>query len=305
MRELAIESQHMHYLQDKSRQRRQIVLLILFVLVYLLTGGLVFSLGEDWDFASGVYFATVTMSTVGFGDLAPTSGAMQAFAVIYAVFGVCFVSSKIVALIVMFKNLAAAGIQIQMGVKNESVSFGLNWPLYVKLPLWILSFFLGQLVMAGVYVGVTGEGWMSANSDEVGRLEFGRAVWHACTTAMTIGYGDVAVELPHTPSMRIWSTVHIVVSCFWLTGVVADLQRTAGREVAKKRCAKLIEARIDGDIIPTLVCTLPAGPILGFDVESTTISEIFHAHLHAFKLLCLARFGRIWTATVSTGSNMS
>ena len=63
-------------------------------------------------------------------------------------------------------------------------------------------------------------------------------------------------QLPTTPSMRIFTTFHIVFSCFSLTLLVADLQRSAMRDLQKRRQKKLLEARIDGDLIPKLVrCT--------------------------------------------------
>ena len=53
--------------------------------------------------------------------------------------------------------------------------------------------------------------------------------------------------------MRVFTTVHITLSCFSLTLIVANLQRASMRELQNQRQKKLLEARIDVDLIPKLV----------------------------------------------------
>jgi hypothetical protein len=182
--ELAIETQMLQYEKDRSKQRRQLIVLVLFVLTYLLLGGLIFSIAEKWDFATGVYFATVTMSTVGYGDISPSSTGMRVFTVLYGLVGIAFFSSKIVTIIATLRELAAANVQIS--ILNERNVTG--FPMWLKVPTHLALYYVGQLVMAGIYVGVAGERLVAG---ERVKLDFGMAFWHACTTAMTIGYGDI------------------------------------------------------------------------------------------------------------------
>ena len=290
VRQVAVETQTLQYEKDRSKQRRQLSGLILFLLSYLLLGGLIFTLSEGWDYATGIYFATVTMSTVGYGDIVPSTAGMRSVAVLYGLVGMTFISSKILTVMATLRELAVANVQIST-MKSTSKSMkdlDVGWCKWIRGPLYLGIYFAGQLAMAGIYVGVAGEGVLVLDEDgletgELSRLDIGNAFWHACTTAMTIGYGDFAArvrtrsntlplpvlssslssaahsilsihsQLPVTPSMRVFTTVHIVLSCFSLMLIVANLQRASMRELQNQRQKKLLEARIDGDLIPKLV----------------------------------------------------
>ena len=53
----------------------------------LLTGTIVAWRFEDWTFVQALYFAVVTLTTVGYGDLTPTTDAMRVFTIIYILTG--------------------------------------------------------------------------------------------------------------------------------------------------------------------------------------------------------------------------
>jgi voltage-gated potassium channel len=53
----------------------------------VLTGTLVYWRFEDWTVVEALYFCVVTLTTVGFGDLSPTSTGTQIFTIIYILTG--------------------------------------------------------------------------------------------------------------------------------------------------------------------------------------------------------------------------
>ncbi|MGI9666078.1 MAG: potassium channel family protein [Acidimicrobiia bacterium] len=53
----------------------------------------VFKLLEGWSWVDSLYFSVVAVTTVGFGDLAPTSDGSKIFAVLYLVSGVTIIGS--------------------------------------------------------------------------------------------------------------------------------------------------------------------------------------------------------------------
>ncbi|PIF06300.1 MAG: hypothetical protein CSA36_02090 [Draconibacterium sp.] len=62
---------------------KDFTLLLVFILV-LLTGSTIFySSVEHWTILDAVYFSIMTMSTVGYGDLTPTTDLSKIFTIVY------------------------------------------------------------------------------------------------------------------------------------------------------------------------------------------------------------------------------
>jgi len=45
---------------------------------------------ESWTYVDSLYFSSITLTTIGYGDLHPTTDASKVFTVVYAVLGVGF-----------------------------------------------------------------------------------------------------------------------------------------------------------------------------------------------------------------------
>ena len=57
---------------------------------------------SKWTALDAIYFAHVTMSTVGYGDLTPSSAGSQLFTLFYIVFGVVVIFTRISGLVTAF-----------------------------------------------------------------------------------------------------------------------------------------------------------------------------------------------------------
>jgi hypothetical protein len=55
--------------------------------VLILTGTLFYWRFEDWTFIESLYFCVVTLTTVGYGDLSPTTAGTQIFTIVYILTG--------------------------------------------------------------------------------------------------------------------------------------------------------------------------------------------------------------------------
>lgn len=53
----------------------------------LAIGTIVYQILEDWGWIDSLYFSTIAVTTVGFGDLHPTSDASKLFTVVYVLSG--------------------------------------------------------------------------------------------------------------------------------------------------------------------------------------------------------------------------
>ena len=63
-----------------------------FALLVLAVGTIVYRALEDWSWLDSFYFSAVAVSTVGFGDLAPSSDASKIFTVFYIFTGLAIIS---------------------------------------------------------------------------------------------------------------------------------------------------------------------------------------------------------------------
>ena len=53
-------------------------------IVLLLVGALFYSYAEEWNLLDSLYFCVMTMTTIGYGDLAPTIPLSKLFTIVYA-----------------------------------------------------------------------------------------------------------------------------------------------------------------------------------------------------------------------------
>ncbi|KAB5536347.1 hypothetical protein GE09DRAFT_1290671 [Coniochaeta sp. 2T2.1] len=79
-----------HYSKDfnLTTSQRTLMLQTVVFLVHLLLGALVFSAIEDWQYLNAVYWADVTILTVGFGDFTVTTNLGRALLFPYALVGI-------------------------------------------------------------------------------------------------------------------------------------------------------------------------------------------------------------------------
>ena len=69
------------------------------LVTYYAVGGLAYDELEGWPLLDTMYFLTVTITTVGYGDIAPETDAGKLFTVAYAVIGVIFVFAALSPLV--------------------------------------------------------------------------------------------------------------------------------------------------------------------------------------------------------------
>ena len=59
----------------------------------LAVGTVAFRLLEDWSWVDSLYFSTVAVTTVGFGDLTPTTDPSKLFTVVYILSGLSIITT--------------------------------------------------------------------------------------------------------------------------------------------------------------------------------------------------------------------
>ncbi|KAG6040728.1 hypothetical protein E4U41_007289 [Claviceps citrina] len=110
-----------HYAKDfnLTPSQRTLMLQTILLLMYLLLGALIFSHIQDWHYLDAVYWANVTLFTVGFGDFAPTTNLSRAILLPYALVGVISLGLVISSIRSMILERGRRRLDARMEEKNR------------------------------------------------------------------------------------------------------------------------------------------------------------------------------------------
>lgn len=106
-----------HYPRDfqLTTSQRTLMLQTIMFIIYLLVGALVFSKIEEWNYLDAVYWADVTLFTVGFGDFAASTPLGRALLFPYALIGVISLGLVVGSI----RSLALERGRRQLGARME------------------------------------------------------------------------------------------------------------------------------------------------------------------------------------------
>ncbi len=69
-------------------KRLNLLIIITILAVILGIGTAFYHYSEGWSLVDSFYFSTITLTTIGYGDLAPTTDGAKIFTAFYAIFGI-------------------------------------------------------------------------------------------------------------------------------------------------------------------------------------------------------------------------
>ncbi len=78
--------------------------LMLLAGVTLAVGTLFYAVNEGWSALDALYFSVVTLTTIGFGDLVPSSGVTKVFTIVYSLLGIGIIASIVASLAIFARN---------------------------------------------------------------------------------------------------------------------------------------------------------------------------------------------------------
>ena len=181
----------------------QWILMLVSTIIYYTIGAAVYTHYEyhddddggkrHWTVVDALYFCTVSMSTVGYGDLSPSTPGTKAFTLLWILVGITCVFTQIgtcfgqltapvtrhgAMVLERAVNRALPRTQLDVDGDGESdFAVPRHWVMAYALTMMpsILLLLTLQFVFAGAFSAI--EGW-----------NFGDAMWHCFSTSTTVGY---------------------------------------------------------------------------------------------------------------------
>ena len=199
-----------------------------------------------WTPLDAIYFGVVTMSTVGYGDLYPTTWYSHIFTIVYIFCGILAVFSQLTATVMdlyapafTFSRRALTFVLPQPGKvvfqgdgEDDLMLHRKNAAIFYTTRLLgpVLMLFAFQVIFAFAFTAIEPD-W-----------DFGVSIYHCLVTATTVGYGDVRIV---TNSGKTCAIVHILVSVCALGAIVGDIDTARSERAAEIFRAKQLSQRFD------------------------------------------------------------
>lgn len=132
---------------DRAKQlhtTKQLSKAMFWMAVYLAIGYLCLGIPEKWTIIDSIYFAIVTVTTVGYGDLFPTTDIGKLFCIFWVPVGVAWVCGALI-------NVSAAVLQLQQRLQDKAEKMALSASLQ-SIDLALKSQTMRQASRASTFV---------------------------------------------------------------------------------------------------------------------------------------------------------
>lgn len=205
--------------KNALRQRQQSMTAGAIVFLYYAVGIIYYTQQEDWTFINALYFVTVTLTTVGYGDLLPTTDGAKIFTCCFVLVGMFLVASALGVIAGLIIERLEALDDDDDGQDEDCLS-----------EPWATLSYSAALLGGSVVVGTIFYGAMERDD-----FNFVDALYMSVITATTVGYGDYS---PQTEGGRVFAV-------FWLLGAVICTGKAIGdvADLYATRAKALIEER--------------------------------------------------------------
>eukprot|EP00521_Asterionellopsis_glacialis_P009106 CAMPEP_0195286076 /NCGR_PEP_ID=MMETSP0707-20130614/3670_1 /TAXON_ID=33640 /ORGANISM="Asterionellopsis glacialis, Strain CCMP134" /LENGTH=366 /DNA_ID=CAMNT_0040345669 /DNA_START=156 /DNA_END=1253 /DNA_ORIENTATION=+ len=246
---------------------------LIYICVYLCVGVFAYSflLKERWSIIDSLYFCVTTFTTVGYGDLTPTTQAGKFFTCGFGLGGIAFLGAALYSLGAKLVQAELDAVKLsETGRRKQILDFftdrmprivkdrilndhqeeeadepiqsaqqqwwqpsPFSWKKQVKKIVKKCIPFLGLLFMGGFVMGRL-EGWSLVDS-----------MYYAVSTAGTVGYGDIVPKKPRSKLAACFFLPLCVGAAGDVLGTVASLVWEYRQQKAYSRLVKQRELSMD------------------------------------------------------------
>lgn len=192
-----------------------------FVLFYII-GVTVFCHMEGWSLQDSIYFVTQTISTLGYGNIAPISQSARVFCAFYIYTGIVLTFSVIGEITHFMVNTMKRGYLTKKKRKLSRVQVIVR--SVMNCLMWI--FILLVVVLVGTLVFSCNEGW-----------DFSTAFYFSAYTASSVGYGNLFL----TKSSSIWFNNFYILISISITGLAFEKVASFKRRLDENELSQILD----------------------------------------------------------------
>lgn len=201
--------------------------------IYLLIGVVGFSfVFESWSIRDALYFSVVTFSTVGYGDLRPSSDNSKIFSCLFALIGIGIIG---IALGFIGQNLVQAQVAAlqrsqkkKEDVSDDHIPALHSFPLLRNVLLFICP--IALMTLFGSIIVGSYEKWSWVDS-----------VYWCVMTGTSVGYGDL---VPTTGFTRWFSILYIPLSVGCISAALGRIANVFVEQEISKANSKLLKREV-------------------------------------------------------------
>jgi len=187
----------------------------LFVIVLFLhmgAGVLFFVLQKKWNLIDCVYFTVLTLTTIGYGDMAPETTTEKIFTTCYVLVGFCLLGYALgqVALLVSRREEAMFRQEVRSARNGNGLHAGITHSAFGRAALAAhgMIFFLA----IGTLFYMLAEGWSSVD-----------ALYFSAVSLTTVGYGDLQIQNWYSRLFSIFYLLSGTLMTAFFLGSIAEL----------------------------------------------------------------------------------
>lgn len=271
---------------------------------------------EPWTVIDALYFCMVSMSTVGYGDFAPSSSASAGFTLVFIFMGITLVfveishacsdllmSARTLSL-KLLDRLDATPVGLagrQLGLSGKAIDIDGNGVADFALPPSRFVFWAQEMALIGMIMLLAQLKSAAVLMTLEPGLSFGTSLYHCLISATTVGYGDVDLT---TQAARLWACVHILFSVTWLAALIGHVDSLQAARKAQLQRADLVRRQLDvaqitsldrdGQGVDKLEFVVGMLIMLGAEIAGEAITwESLSPFLVKFDALDVSKTGRI------------
>ena len=218
-----------------NHHRHNVQKLLLVIGFYVATVLWYYNEEHSWSVTDCIYFITVTITTVGYGDFHPKSDLSRLITVIVILFGLIVIFGMISDFANFILDYAERAAK---KISKKSPKTLLNDPYkYVRSYVYTILTLLIVVLISSIFLYKV-EGWT-----------FAEAFYFSIVTTTTVGYGDIDVT---KDSAKIFLIFYIPLSVVCVAGALGQLVSINMEKAAENKRLAMLARKLDFEMLREL-----------------------------------------------------